>query len=491
MYRAFFLLSLGRAMRLIVLVALTVFIVSFYSLDAFANGWAEALARAGSGPMLDALVAFVLAQAAVSLTGFLITRHQSHEIGQLRTAVDSMAQGLCMFDANERLIVCNTQYYEMYNLTSGDVQPGATLADVLAKRVEKGTFSRDPDEYRKEFVAEVRKGRTTVHEVKSSGGRLLLVMNHPMPGGGWIGTHEDITERREAEQRQATMQEREERRAVIDEAISRFRSCVEALLNGVIEKALEMHSIASSLFDMSGRTSESANSAVQTSNEASCNIENAETATTELSSSISEISRRVDQTAAEVRMAVEQGSTTSRDIDALAQVAKKIGDVVRLIRDIAGQTNLLALNATIEAARAGEAGRGFAVVASEVKSLAAQTEKATEDVSSQVLEVQAAMAKAVELIGEMTSRMQEIDSYSSAVAASVQQQGAATGEISQNVTGAANGARRIVAVLSEVAEATGQSQGLAQTVVSASQAVEEAAGQLRAEVESFLKTVAA
>ena len=71
-----------------------------------------------------------------------------------------------MFDANERLIVCNTQYYEMYNLTSADVRPGATLADVLAKRVEKGTFSRDPDEYRKEFVAEVRKGRTTVHEVE-------------------------------------------------------------------------------------------------------------------------------------------------------------------------------------------------------------------------------------------------------------------------------------------------------------------------------------
>ena len=101
------------------------------------------------------------------------------------------------------------------------------------------------------------------------------------------------------------------------------------------------------------------------------------------------------------------------------------------------------------------------------------------------------MAKAVESIGEMTSRMQEIDSYSSAVAASVQQQGAATGEISQNVTGAANGARRIVAVLSEVADATGQSQGLAQTVLSASQAVEEAAGELRAEIEGFLKTVAA
>ncbi len=491
MYKAFFLLSLGRAARLVVLVALAAFLVSFCSLYAFATGWAIALARVGSGPLLDALAALVLAQLAVSATGFLLTRHQSHEIKQLRTAIDSMAQGLCMFDANERLVVCNTQYYEMYNLTSADVRPGATLSDVLVKRVQKGTFSRDPDEYRREFVADIKKGRTTVHEVKSSGGRLLLVMNHPMPGGGWIGTHEDITERREAEQRQAAMQEREERRAVVDAAISRFSNCVETLLNGVVEKALEMHAVASSLFDMSGRTSEHANSAVQTSNRASSNIENAEIATTELSSSVGEISRRVDQTAAAVRLALEQGGTTSRDIDALAHMAQKIGDVVRLIRDIAGQTNLLALNATIEAARAGEAGRGFAVVASEVKSLAAQTEKATEDISSQVLEVQAAMAKAVASIGDMTSRMQEIDSYASAVAASIQQQGAATGEISQNVTGAADGARRIVAVLNEVADATGQSQGLAQTVLSASQAVEEAAGQLRTEVAGFLKTVAA
>ncbi len=491
MYRVFLLITFRRAARLVALMWFAGFAISFFLLTTFANGWAAEIIPTIPETAMTAIVAAVITQAAISVTGFMLTRHQSREINQLRTAVDSMAQGMCMFDENERLVVCNTQYYQMYNLTPADVRPGATLSEVLKKRVQKGTFSKDPDQYRKEFVAEVRKGHTTRHEVKSSGERLLLVMNHPVAGGGWIGTHEDITERRQAEQRQAALQERETRRTVIDKAISHFRMSAETLLDGVVNKAQEMHSIASSLFERSGDTSQRAENAVQSSNDASFNIESAEFATNELSNSVAEISRRVDQTAAVVQAAVEKGQTTNQDIDALAQVAQNIGDVVRLIRDIAGQTNLLALNATIEAARAGEAGRGFAVVASEVKSLAAQTEKATEDISSQILKVQNATAKAVELIAQITGRMHEINNYTTAVASSVQQQDAATSEISQNVAGAANGARRVVTVLREVADATGESQQLAKTVLGASQSVEEAASQLRHEVEGFLKTVAA
>ena len=490
MFRTFFFFTLRRASSLVALVGLVSFALVFRALIGFAPDWAAAIVSTVSQTALNAVLAAIVAQFAMSLTGAILTRHQNQEIEQMRTAMDSMAQGLCMFDASERLVVCNAQYYKMYELTPDDVKPGTTLSEVLAKRVAKGTFSRDPQEYRKEFLTAVGLGRTIEHQVKSKGGRIVLVKNHPMKGGGWIGTHEDVTERRQADQQRMSMQHQEERRAVIENAISAFRERAENLLRTVADSAGKMRATAASLFNASGHTSNRAESAVHTSNEASTNVESASIAADELASSIAEIGRRLTQTTEVVRVAVDEAQVTNQDIGALAEGARKIGDVTKLIRNIAGQTNLLALNATIEAARAGEAGRGFAVVASEVKSLAVQTAKATEDISRQVLEVQSSTDKAVEAIGRIAHRMQEIDSYTTAVAASVQQQSAATSEISQNVTSAADGAKLVVTVLNEVAGATTETQKSAQTVLTAAESVEQAAANLRSEVEGFLTKVA-
>jgi methyl-accepting chemotaxis protein len=490
MIKMFFSLSFVRASAIVVFIGFAAFAAAFTVLTTFAPGWAAATVTDLSATMLTLIAAAVIGVLVMGLSGALLNRRKSREIEQIRTAIDSMAQGLCMFDAAERLVVCNAQYYKMYELTPDDVTPGSTLSEVLEKRVAKGTFSRDPLEYRKEFLAAVGHGRTIVHEVKSKGDRLLLVTNHPMQGGGWIGTHEDITERRQAEEQRASMLHQERRRAAIEHAIAVFRERVESLLRTVTDSTGEMRVTAAGLSEASEQTSKRAESAVQTSNEASTNVETAAVAADELSSSIAEIGRRLNQTAEVVRVAVEEAQTTNQDIGALAQGARNIGDVTKLIRNIAGQTNLLALNATIEAARAGEAGRGFAVVASEVKSLAVQTAKATEDISSQILAVQNSTDKAVEAIGRIAHRMREIDNYTSAVAISVEQQNAATGEISQNVTSAADGAKLIVAVLSEVAGATTESQQSAETVLAASEMVEDAAAKLRGEVEDFLTKVA-
>jgi len=473
----------------IALVGLACFAASFGALTVFAAGWTATAIAAISETVLSAVLAMLLAALAMSLAGVLFNRYLRHRNRQLRTAIDSMAQGMCMFDAAERLVVCNTQYYEMYGLTPDDVKVGATLSEVLDRRVAKGTFSRDPQQYRKEFLAGVREGRTMVHEVKSQG-RLLLVTNHPMKGGGWIGTHEDITELRQAAVQRAAVEQQEERRALVDGAISTFRNCAENLLQIVTDRAGQMRSTAASLFDAFNRSTQRATSAAQTSNGASTNVEHAAAAAEEMSGSIAEIGRRLNQTAEVVRIAVGEARTTNQDIGTLAQSAQKIGDVTKLIRSIAESTNLLALNATIEAARAGEAGRGFAVVASEVKSLAVQTAKATEDISSQILEVQNSTGKAVDAIGRIASLMQEIDDYTTAVADSVRQQSDATAEISKNVESAADGTKLIVTVLSELAGATTETQQSAQIVLTASESVDDAAANLRKEVESFLAKVA-
>jgi methyl-accepting chemotaxis protein len=226
-------------------------------------------------------------------------------------------------------------------------------------------------------------------------------------------------------------------------------------------------------------------------NEASANVETAAVAANELSHSIAEISRQLTHTSGVVGLATGEARATDNEIAGLATGAQKIGDVIKLIRTIAGQTNLLALNATIEAARAGEAGKGFAVVASEVKSLAVQTAKATEEIASHIMAVQNSTASAVEAIRQIATRMQEINEYTAAVAASVEQQNAATGEISHNVASAAQGTSQVVAVLGEVAGAATETRFSAEVVRDASESAEAAVANLRLEVEDFLAKVAA
>jgi methyl-accepting chemotaxis protein len=236
----------------------------------------------------------------------------------------------------------------------------------------------------------------------------------------------------------------------IESEIRAFRESVATVLRTVTESAAALNSIAGTLSNSSGLTSDRAAGAMQTTNEASANMVAAAGATEELIASIGEIGRQISQAAEAASHSVAEAQTTNDHMMRLTETVQQIGEVVNLIRNIAGQTNLLALNATIEAARAGEAGRGFAVVASEVKSLAVQTARATEQIAGQIEAVQNSTRVAVDVIRRNTERMREIDSYTSAVALSLQQQDSATDEISHNVASAANGAKGMVSVLEEV-----------------------------------------
>ena len=409
----------------------------------------------------------------------------------LIAALDHMPQGLCMYDGAERLVLRNKRYIEMYGFSPDVVKPGCTLLDVLEYRVSLGTLSGNAAEYRANLMAAVRAGKSTSNVLNSGNGRFIAVINRPMEGGGWVGTHEDITERQQIEKERDEMAERERRRAIIEAAISAFRQRMDTLLKTVGGSADAMKATATTLSSSSGETSQHAEGAVQASSEASSSVKTAAVAADELTTSIAEIGRQLDLANEVVQLAVTEAKATDGEIEALAAAAQKIGDVVKLIRDIAGQTNLLALNATIEAARAGESGRGFAVVASEVKTLAVQTAKATEDIAGQILAVQSSTTGAVEAIRRIAERMHEINRYTSAVAASIEQQSAATGQISCNVANAAQGSSVVVSVLGKVTDAATHTRASARTMLDGSQAVEAAVSELRTEVENFLAKVVA
>jgi methyl-accepting chemotaxis protein len=410
---------------------------------------------------------------------------------RLTTAVNNMYTGLCMFDASSRIVVVNQRYIDMYKLSPAIVRPGCTLRELLQHRKESGLLTGDVEQYRRNILDGVASGKMSTFRVGTGDGRYIHAVNLPIPGGGWVTTHEDVTEQHQLEQQRDAMTAQESRRATVESAITAFRERMDTVLKSVSESADAMKETATALSTVSGQTSQRAENAVKASDEASQNVRTAAEAADEMSRSIGEIGSRLDQTNKVVRLAVTEAHATDNAIEALAAAAQKIGDVVKLIRDIAGQTNLLALNATIEAARAGEAGRGFAVVASEVKSLAVQTANATEEIAGQILAVQGSTTGAVEAIRRIAERMREIEHYTSSVAASVEEQSAATGQISDNVSNAAKGTAVAFTVLHEVAGAATETRGSAFTVLDASQAVESAVATLRGEIQRFLEKVAA
>lgn len=154
--------------------------------------------------------------------------------------------------------------------------------------------------------------------------------------------------------------------------------------------------------------------------DASVDVQTVACAAEELFTSIAEIGRQVGESTKIAGHAVDQAMRTNRTVQGLAAAAQKIGEVVSMIKGIAGQTKLLALNATIEAASAGEAGKGFAIVASEVRALAEDTAKATEEIASQIGSVQDVSGDAVSVIQTIGDTVTHINRITTTIAASIE-----------------------------------------------------------------------
>ena len=286
---------------------------------------------------------------------------------------------------------------------------------------------------------------------------------------------------------QATEHVEKDRRAGHRESlVVSFETKVTRLVGTLSSAAAGLQATAQSMSGIAGQTTQRIGVVVAVAEEASTGVATAASAGEELSLSINEISRQVHKSATVAQQAVDEAMRTDAVVQALAGGAQKIGEIVGLIRSIAGQTNLLALNATIEAARAGDAGKGFAVVASEVKGLANQTARATEDIGAQISQMQVATKEAVEAIQGITRIISEISGIATTIASAVEEQGTATAEIARNVQQTAVGIQNVTTNIEGVNQAAVETGAAATQVLGAASELSDQAGQLSGEVQTFV-----
>jgi methyl-accepting chemotaxis protein len=293
----------------------------------------------------------------------------------------------------------------------------------------------------------------------------------------------------EAETALARLAAEEQRKAGMRQMADDFETAVGGIIGTVGAAATQLQATAQTMTATATETASQSTTVAAAAEEAASNVGTVAAAAEELGSSVQEIGRQVQGSAELADIAVQESAQTAVLVQELRDATTRIGDVVKMISDIAGQTNLLALNATIEAARAGEAGRGFAVVASEVKELAGQTARATGEIGAQIGRIQAATEQSVNSIAGISARIAEINAVSASIAAAVEQQGAATQEIVRNISQAAMGTGEVTANIAGVAGAAEETGAAATQVLGAASELSRQSEHLGAEVARFLATV--
>jgi len=268
-----------------------------------------------------------------------------------------------------------------------------------------------------------------------------------------------------------------ERERLADE----FQQTVSAIVESVAMASGQLADTARGLAGTADATSERSATVAAAAEEATVTAETVASAAQQLTGAIKEIAGRATEAAGGAASAQSKAHETGQTMSRLAHAAEKIGEIVNLIESVAEQTNLLALNATIEAARAGEAGKGFAVVASEV----------TEEISSQIAQVQTAVSQAVTAISEVSGAIEQVNSVSASISAAVEEQNAATSEISRNTDQTAKSASSVAQTITDVLAGARETSAAAGVLVAASEDLGRQAGEMREGVNRFLAHIKA
>lgn len=283
---------------------------------------------------------------------------------------------------------------------------------------------------------------------------------------------------------------KDRRQTAMDQCTQDFGTSASGVMATLVSAADVMRKTAD---EMTAAAHQTRGTASQTAEGAAASAQNlgaVAAAAEEMSASIHEISQQVARATQAAQDAVERASVTDAKVGSMAAAAERVGDVVRLISDIAGQTNLLALNATIEAARAGEAGKGFAVVAGEVKALAAQTAKATEEIATQIGAIRGVTSEAVNAVHEVSAAIGQVSEVAAAIAAAVEEQTATTREIAANAQSVMGQAQAATSAMQEVSLVSETTEAASQSVKQNADEVGRTADVLRSELSLFLEAMA-
>jgi methyl-accepting chemotaxis protein len=370
--------------------------------------------------------------------------------------------------------------------------PIARLTDAL-RRMAAGELALDvPGQARKDELGDIAKAVTAVRDATAERARAEAE-------AAAHARAEREREAAEAAEREAAARAAEDERrkaeaeatraAAIRALAESVESSTAAALTQVAEGTRGMTGSSSEMSASAAEASRNAQSVSAATEQALASIQTVASATEELNASIQEVARQVRVSEGLTGKAAEIGTLSAQRITNLTAAVARIGDVVRIISEIAGQTNLLALNATIEAARAGDAGKGFAVVASEVKNLANQTARSADDIVRMVGEINSATEEAAVSVNEIVAHITEVRDAAVIIASAVEQQTGATTEISRNVTETLTVTRSVANQMASFTDQTALTGRLAERVAGLATSIEESVHGLRGTLVEAVRRV--